>query len=94
VKFSLQPTLPATVAELSLSQKSAMHKLAEQLQPGMNAEAIHQMVYALKDEFQLKPAEIFEAVYTALLGKKSGPRVGMFLAALDIPWVQRRLREI
>jgi lysyl-tRNA synthetase class 1 len=33
VKFSLQPTLPATVAELSLSQKSAMHKLAEQLPP-------------------------------------------------------------
>lgn len=94
VKFTLQKALPPVAKDLKSEQKQALLKIAERLQPGMDAETVHKLVYALKEEMGLNPADIFKAIYLALLGKENGPRVGMFLATLDTAFVQKRFREV
>jgi len=93
VKFELQDTLPAAAKQLSDGQKKALLMLAERLTAGMSADDIHQLVYAIKDEVQLQPKDVFEAVYIALLGKPSGPRAGWFLSAMDTEFLKKRFRE-
>lgn len=94
MRFALQPALPPEAKSLRPAQKEFLGRVAENLQPGMGAEAIHNMVYAAAGEGEaLKPAEAFQAIYLALLGTLRGPRVGWFLAFLDRDFVVRRLRE-
>ena len=94
MKFALKAGLPAEAAALSPAQKAFLARVAERLEPGMKAEAIHEMVYAAGAEGEaLKPAEAFQALYLALLGTKRGPRIGWFLAFLDRDFVVHRLRE-
>jgi lysyl-tRNA synthetase class 1 len=92
-KFELQDALPEEASELSGGQKKALTALAERLTEGMSAEEIHQLLYAIKDELQLEPKDVFEAVYAALLGKTRGPRAGWFLSALETDFLKRRFRE-
>ena len=40
-----------------------------------------------------KPAELFQAIYVALLGKPRGPRAGAFIAALGPGFCARRFAE-
>ncbi len=94
VKFSLQEKLPEVADELTVAQRQALKRLAERLQTGMTGDAIHKLVYSIREECELSPQEIFAAIYMVLLGKRRGPRVGMFLSALDRTWVQRRFREV
>jgi lysyl-tRNA synthetase class 1 len=51
------------------------------------------LLYAIKDEVQLQPKDVFESLYVALLGKPSGPRAGWFLSALDKELLRRRFRQ-
>lgn len=93
VKFHLEDSLPAAATALSESQRQALGILAERLAEGMTADQIHQLLYVIKDEVQLQPKEVFEALYLALLGKPSGPRAGWFLSALDTAFLKKRFQE-
>ena len=49
----------------------------------MDAEAIHLLIYELGEVVSTaKPADLFQALYVALLGRPRGPRAGSFIAAL------------
>src|SRR5262245_63230831 len=79
MKFSLKPSLPAEAGSLTPAQREFLARVAARLEPDMQAEAIHAMVYAAAAEgHSLKPAEAFQALYLALLGTKRGPRIGWF----------------
>jgi len=93
VKFQVQESLPERVADLSDEQKQFLGTLAGRLQGGMNAEQIHNLIYAIKEEMDLSPAAVFQAIYVSLLGKDRGPRAGWFLSSLDLDFVARRFKE-
>src|SRR4030095_12347187 len=50
MKSSLKPPLPAEAGDLSTAQKEFLARVATRLEPGMNAEAIHAMVYSAAGE--------------------------------------------
>ena len=92
VKFSLADhvspddfTASEQVLLRSLAQKAAA---APQDADGAY---FHEAMYALKDELNLAPKEVFSTVYRALIGKTSGPRAGWFLSILPRDWLVRRL---
>lgn len=93
IKFELQKNTPELVQELSESQRKGLGELSQTLGPDMNAQQVHETLYALKESQGLKPKEIFEAVYVSLLGKRRGPRAGFFLACLDYDFVVKRFQE-
>ena len=71
------------MAGLTGDQRAFLARLAVRLNDAMDAEAIHLRVYELAKAFpQSKPAELFQALYVALLGRPRGPRAGSFIAAL------------
>jgi lysyl-tRNA synthetase class 1 len=83
IKFEVKATLPAEAAGLTGDQKAFLARLAETLDDAMDAEAIHLLIYELAKSFPAaKPADLFQALYVALLGKSRGPRAGSFIAAL------------
>jgi lysyl-tRNA synthetase class 1 len=83
MKFEVKRELPAEVAALSEDQKTFLARLASGLSDAMDGEAVHLLIYDLAKEFPAaKPAELFQALYIALLGKSKGPRAGLFVAAL------------
>jgi lysyl-tRNA synthetase class 1 len=58
-----------------------------------SAEAYHNAVHEAGKEVGMGGAKAFQAIYTAFLGAKKGPRAGHFLASLDPHFVLRRLHE-
>jgi lysyl-tRNA synthetase class 1 len=92
-RLDIQATLPAGAAALSDAQRRFLGALVSLLEEGMDGEALHAAIHALKGEHGLAPKAAFGAIYQVFLGKDSGPQAGWFLAALDRPFVVRRLRE-
>ncbi len=94
VKFRVQETLPPQVKSLTKEQKHALAIIADELEQGMTGQEIHENIYKVAQEAGLDGKKVFEAVYLALLGLKSGPRAGHFLASLDRDFVVRRFKEV
>lgn len=92
-RLRLQPTLPERAADLTPAQRQALGLLDQRLQPDMDGDAIHALVYALAEASELAAKEVFEAVYVAFLDRPRGPRVGWFLRSLEPDFVHARLRE-
>jgi lysyl-tRNA synthetase class 1 len=94
MKFEVKETLPPEAGALTPDQKSFLGRLASRLDDGMDGEAIHLLVYELAKEFPgTKPAELFQALYIALLAKPRGPRAGTFIRALGPRLCAERFRE-
>lgn len=47
-----------------------------------------------KEELEIPPKKLFEALYIIILGKNSGPRLGPFIAMLDKGWLLTRLNQV
>ena len=47
-----------------------------------------------KNELDIAPRKMFEAIYLVILGNKSGPRLGPFISMLDKDWLLNRLNQI
>ena len=78
---------------LRLDQKQFLTKLADNLEEApLEAQAIHDLIYKIKDEVGLSPAEAFEAIYQVILNKSQGPKAGWFLTSIDLNWLINRLR--
>ncbi len=94
LKFEVQQTLPKLAEELDSDQREFLSRLADQLEPGMDGQGIHEAIYALAGTFpDVKPPRLFQAIYVALLGKQRGPRAGGFLAVLETEFSVKRFRE-
>jgi lysyl-tRNA synthetase class 1 len=92
VKFSVQDELPDV--ELSAEQKAALAKLGDtiEVEKDLNAQGMHDAIYAAAESAGLKAGKVFQGLYRVLLAQDSGPKAGWFLASLDRDWVVKRLR--
>ena len=91
-RLRLQPTLPEGAADLTPAQRRALGVLDQRLQPDLDGDAIHALVYAIAEEAGLAAKEVFEAIYVAFLDRSRGPRAGWFLRSLEPDFVHARLR--
>jgi lysyl-tRNA synthetase class 1 len=78
-------------AQLDDEQREYLAAVAERLGPEMGGDEVQDLLYSTAVERGLKPKRAFAAVYTVLLGKKSGPRAGPFVAGLPLEMVRERL---
>jgi lysyl-tRNA synthetase class 1 len=91
VKFEVQQRLPKV--ELSEAQTTFLSNLAGRIESReLDGQAMHEAIYAAKDEAGLAPGEAFKALYRVILNKDHGPKAGWFLASLDLAWLTKRLR--
>jgi lysyl-tRNA synthetase class 1 len=93
VKFKVQEMLPPQVKSFTKGQKLALAILADELEKGMTGQEIHDNMYKVAEQAGIDGKKVFETVYLALLGLKSGPRAGHFLASLDRDFVVKRFKE-
>ena len=79
-----------SAASLDDEQRAYLREVSERLGPDLDGEAVQDLLYSAAVERGLKPKRAFAAVYTVLLGKKSGPKAGPFIAGLPEEVVRER----
>jgi len=77
--------------DLDEEQRQYLSEVAEKLRPEQSGEEVQDLLYSTAVERGLKPKRAFAAVYTVLLGRKSGPKAGPFVAGLPFEMAQERL---
>jgi lysyl-tRNA synthetase, class I len=77
--------------DLDDEQRAYLAAVAEKLSPEMSGDEVQDLLYSTAVERGIKPKKAFAAVYTVLLGKKSGPKAGPFVASLPFEMVCERL---
>jgi lysyl-tRNA synthetase class 1 len=77
--------------DLDDEQRAYLAAVAEKLSPEMSGDEVQDLLYSTAVERGIKPKKAFAAVYTVLLGKKSGPKAGPFVASLPFEMVCGRL---
>ncbi len=92
VKFELAKEPPKGLAEPESSFLKTLADKIDQAPADADGEWFHKTIYDLREEVGLEPKQMFGALYTALIGKTSGPRAGWFLSILPRDWLVRRLR--
>lgn len=92
--FTLQQAIPEATATLTEPQQSALKLLSDKIEllETISGQSLHELIHEVKGESGLTPKEFFSAVYTAFLGKDSGPKVGWFLSTLNKDFLIKRLR--
>jgi lysyl-tRNA synthetase class 1 len=80
---------------LSDEQTQFLNALADLIENNEfeDATALHDAMYAILEEQELKPQKGFQAIYKMILGQKQGPRAASFLLSLDKDFVVKRLRK-
>lgn len=94
VVFEVQKKLPKS--ELSDGQTGFLAALAKSIEAHsgeIDGQAMHELIYAAKDEVEISPKEAFQALYRVILAKDYGPKAGWFLASLDRDWLVARLHQ-
>jgi lysyl-tRNA synthetase, class I len=76
--------------DLDAEQRGYLSAVADELSPELDGDVVQDLLYSTAVEQGLKPKKAFAAVYTVLLGKKSGPKAGPFVAGLPIDLVRER----
>ena len=77
-------------ARLDGDQRRYLAAVGEKLEPGLDGEAMQDLLYSTTKETGVKPKKAFSAVYAVLLGKSQGPKAGPFVAALPAETVRER----
>jgi lysyl-tRNA synthetase class 1 len=96
VRVEVQEELPAdALANLPPTERDALLKLHEGLSdvPWQEEAIKDAMVRLTKGDLPVSTQRFFAALYTALLGKPSGPRAAPLLALLERAFVLRRLEQ-
>lgn len=81
--------------QLSETQKKALKLIVQKFQsdPWDDEDRIQNTIFNVaKEDLDMKPRDLFQAVYLALLGDKMGPRLGPLLISLEKDWVLDRLQ--
>lgn len=84
----------ASSISLSDLQKKGLSLLADELIKNLTPKELHVKIYEVARSIDLKPPELFDAIYLSLIGKLKGPRAGYFLIALDRDFVVRRFKGL
>jgi lysyl-tRNA synthetase class 1 len=92
--FGVREELPQEAESLDDEQRRYLAAVAYKLEEGVDGDVVQDLLYSTAVEFGLKPKAAFEAVYTVLLGKKSGPKAGPFVAGLDTGFVRERFLSV
>jgi lysyl-tRNA synthetase class 1 len=91
VKFQVQKKLPRV--EISDLQKEFLLKVADLLEDRKyNPEELHDAMYLIIHDLDIKPQKAFQAIYKVITGKKQGPRAASFVLSLDMDLVIKRFR--
>ena len=77
---------------LEAEQREYLSAVAGELKEDLDGDTVQDLLYSTAVELGLKPKKAFAAVYTVLLGKKSGPKAGPFIAGLPVEMVRERFR--
>jgi len=93
-RFGVRDEVPPEATDLDAEQRRYLVAVAERLEDGLDGEAVQDLLYSTAVELGLKPKAAFGAVYTALLGRKSGPKAGPFVAGLDAGFVRGRFVDV
>ena len=92
VKFSVMKKIPKL--PLGEDQIQFLLKLADLLEEKeYTAEELHDEMYNLLTEMDMKPQKAFQAIYKIIIGKKQGPRAASFVLSLDTDFVVKRFRK-
>jgi lysyl-tRNA synthetase class 1 len=75
---------------LDAEQREYLAAVAGKLSPGLDGGAVQDLLYSTAVEQGLRPKRAFAALYTVLLGQKSGPKAGPFVAGLPLEMVRER----
>ena len=92
MRLRVLPLQEAEESAVSLDdeQRDYLREVSERIGPDLDGEAVQDLLYSTAVERGLKPKRAFAAVYTVLLGKKSGPKAGPFIAGLPEEVVRER----
>ncbi len=77
-------------SSLDDEQRRYLVEVAERLDGEDDGETLQNLLYSTAKELGVKPKKAFGAIYTVLIGRKSGPKAGQFIAGLP-PEVVRKL---
>jgi lysyl-tRNA synthetase, class I len=78
--------------DLDADSHEYLAAVAEKLSPEMGGDEVQDLLYSTAVERRLKPKRAFAAIYTVLLGRKSGPKAGPFVAGLPVEMARKRFR--
>ena len=81
---------PSKVTE----NRQAVLSFAKALKDGMSAVEIHNLVFDIAKREGVDAAELFKALYRALISKDMGPRLGKLVEAIGVPKVRATLMEM
>jgi len=91
-QFTLLKHVPKEAKKFSKKQKVALAELADLLDRSWTDREYAKKIFETAEKNNLKPAKLFKAIYTVLLGQERGPRAAPFILSLDKKFVQRRFR--
>ena len=80
----------AAAKDLDAEKRGYLSAVADELSPELDGDVVQDLLYSTAVEQGLKPKKAFAAVYTVLLGKKSGPKAGPFVAGLPVEMARER----
>lgn len=93
-------SIPEKVSEemkktLDPKQKKALIVFLEKIKPldSLTEENTKGIMMEIQKELDLKPAQLFAAFYTILIGSKQGPRLGPLLSMLEKSWIEQRFKQ-
>ncbi|MFP3950078.1 MAG: lysine--tRNA ligase [Candidatus Micrarchaeia archaeon] len=76
------------------SRPEIVREFAGGLEEGASAEELQSYVFSFAKEKSIQPRELFQNIYTALIGKPRGPRLGKFLFAIGVPRARKMLLKV
>ncbi|MFX0188071.1 MAG: lysine--tRNA ligase [Candidatus Hodarchaeota archaeon] len=79
---------------LDENQRKGLSKLRTYLvdHEKIEADSIQNKIFSIaKEDLNIPPKKLFEAIYQIILGRKNGPKLGPFLKILDKEWLLNRL---
>ena len=94
VKFTVKEELPKEVRTLNKKQKEFLSRLTNLITSAKDAEKFQNNIYQTGKDLGLTSSETFKAIYTALLGKESGPKAAWLILSLDKDFVRKRFEEV
>jgi lysyl-tRNA synthetase class 1 len=83
--FSITPKRPEDV--------EGAKAFRDALKEGMDALAVHNLVFEVAKGRNIKPEELFKALYTSIIGKEKGPKLGKLISAIGIGSVKELLTK-
>ena len=93
-RFGVRGEVPTEAAEIDDEGRRYLRTVADKLSDEMGGDEAQNVLYSTAVELGVKPKKAFTALYTALLGRKSGPKAGPFVASLDAGFVRTRFINV